>query len=79
MKLPFSSTHPQIEKPGKRYLHIVPTGSSDMKFHNIWSRNCGEMALDERTDARTYAKRGDYVLPRNASGRIRIISNADPL
>ena len=29
---PFSVTQPQIEKPGKRYLHFVPR-SSEMKFH----------------------------------------------
>ena len=42
-------TQPQIEKQGKNYLHIVPR-SSDMKFHKIWSKGCGEMASDGRMD-----------------------------
>ena len=38
---------PQIEKPGKSFLRIVPR-SSDRKFRKIWSRGCGEMASDGR-------------------------------
>ena len=34
MKPPFSVMQPQIAKPGKRYLRIVPR-SSDMKFHSF--------------------------------------------
>ena len=34
MKPPFPVMQPQIAKPGKRYLRIVPR-SSDMKFHSF--------------------------------------------
>ena len=36
---------PQIEITGMKHLCFVPR-SSDMKFHKIWSRDCGEMASD---------------------------------
>ena len=49
IKPPFSVMQPQIEKPGKKYLCNVPR-SSDMKFHKIWYRGCGEMALDGWTN-----------------------------
>ena len=45
MKPTFSLTQPQIEKPGKWNLRIVPK-SSDKKFHKILSQGCGEMASD---------------------------------
>ena len=40
---------PQNEKPGKRCMCIVPR-SSDMKFHKIWSKGCGDMAWDVQTN-----------------------------
>ena len=45
MNPPFSVAQPEIEKPRKRYLHIVPR-SSDIKFHKILSNGCGEIASD---------------------------------
>ena len=42
-------TECQIENQGKVHQCIIPR-SSYMKFYPIWSRCCGEMALDGRTD-----------------------------
>ena len=45
-------TERRTEKPGK--VHRCNTlKSSYVKFYPIWSRCCGEMALDGRTDGRT--------------------------
>ena len=49
IKPPFSMMKPQIEKSGKRSL-CIGARSSYKKFHKIWSRSCGEIASDKRTD-----------------------------
>ena len=42
----------QVKKPG---ICTLFQGVLDMKFHKIWSRGCGEMASDGRTNGLTHS------------------------